>query len=303
MKYIVSIISFVFISIVCFAQDYPNWMFNNQPSCVVGISLPTVQDSDFAEDISVLVANFAYGLSNKKYNQAKQVMNSKFIDGEYRYESALQIQIVHPQVDSIKNTNTLSNGSMVSLVKYKDAPPKDTIYCEVYEKFENEKYYYNIQIFGSNNRSIAIENHDNMLAYNLRSGNKVMQSNNYALHPKHVISNAANIYDGGLELIYRLIQSVQSTLKIKKELQPTAQYVVHVAEKGETGSELSVLEHTLNEGNVALTINYFPINKVNYRLSIIPIMENDITISTEEMKKAEEDFRNAVQKALNESIK
>lgn len=302
MKYIVSIISFVLISIVCFAQDYPTWMFNNQPSCAVGISLPAVQDSDFAEDISVLVANFAYGLSNKKYNQAKQVMNSKFIDGEYRYESALQIQIVHPQVDSIKNTNTLSNGSMVSLVKYKDAPPKDTIYCEVYEKFENEKYYYNIQI-GSNNRFITIENHDNMLAYNLRSGNKVMQRDNYALQPKHIISNAANIYDGGLELIYRLIQSVQSTLKIKKELQPTAQYVVHVAEKGETGSGLSVLENTLDEGNVALTINYFPINKVNYRLSIIPIMENDITISTEEMKKAEEDFRNAVQKALNESIK
>ena len=302
MKKITSVISFVLISIVCFAQDYPTWMFNNQPSCAMGISLPTVQDSDFAEDISVLVANFAYGLSNKKYNQAKQVMNSKFIDGEYRYESALQIQIVHPQVDSIKNTNTLSNGSMVSLVKYKDAPPKDTIYCEVYEKFENEKYYYNIQI-GSNNRFITIENHDNMLAYNLRSGNKVMQSNNYALQPKHVISNAANIYDGGLELIYRLIQSVQSTLKIKKELQPTAQYMVHVAEKGETGSELSVLENTLDEGNVALIINYFPINKVNYRLSIIPIMENDITISTEEMKKAEEDFRNAVQKALNESIK
>jgi hypothetical protein len=79
--------------------------------------------------------------------------------------------------------------------------------------------------------------------------------------------------------------------------------MVHVAEKGETGSELSVLENTLDEGNVALIINYFPINKVNYRLSIIPIMENDITISTEEMKKAEEDFRNAVQKALNESIK
>lgn len=302
MKKITSVISFVLISIVCFAQDYPTWMFNNQPSCAIGISLPTVQDSDFAEDISVLVANFAYGLSNKKYNQAKQVMNSKFIDGEYRYESALQIQIVHPQVDSIKNTNTLSNGSMVSLVKYKDAPPKDTIYCEVYEKFENEKYYYNIQI-GSNNRFITIENHDNMLAYNLRSGNKVMQSNNYALQPKHVISNAANIYDGGLELIYRLIQSVQSTLKIKKELQPTAQYMVHVAKKGETGSELSVLENTLDEGNVALTINYFPINKVNYRQSIIPIMENDITISPEEMKKAEEDFRNAVQKALNESIK
>ena len=303
MKYIVSIISFVLISIVCFAQDYPTWMFNNQPSCAVGISLPAVQDSDFAEDISVLVANFAYGLSNKKYNQAKQLMNSKFIDGEYSYESALQIQIVHPQVDSIKNTNTLSNGSMVSLVKYKDAPPKDTIYCEVYEKFENEKYDYNIQIFGSNNRFIAIENHDNVFAYNLRSGNKVMQRDNYALQPKHIISNAANIYDGGVELIYRLIQSVQSTLKIKKELQPTAQYMVHVAEKGETGSELSVLENTLNEGNVALTINYFPINKVNYRLSIIPIMENDITISTEEMKKAEEDFRNAVQKALNESIK
>ena len=302
MKYIVSIISFVLISIVCFAQDYPNWMFNNQTSCAVGISLPAVQDVDLAEDMSVLVANFVYGLSNKKYNQAKQVMNSKFIDGEYRYESALQIQIVHPQVDSIKNTNTLSNGSMVSLVKYKDAPPKDTIYCEVYEKFENEKYYYNIQI-GSNNRFITIENHDNILAYNLRSGHKVMQSNNYALQPKHVISNAVNIYDGGLELIYRLIQSVQSTLKIKKELQPTAQYMVHVAEKGETGSELSVLENTLDEGNVALTINYFPINKVNYRLSIIPIMENDITISTEEMKKAEEDFRNAVQKALNESIK
>ena len=102
MKYTVSIISFVLISITCFAQEYPTWMFNNQPSCAVGISLPTVQDSDFAEDISVLVANFAYGLSNKKYNQAKQVMNSKFIDGEYRYESALQIQIVHPQVDSIK---------------------------------------------------------------------------------------------------------------------------------------------------------------------------------------------------------
>lgn len=302
MKQITSVIFFILLSITCFAQDYPTWMFNNQPSCAVGISLPAVQDVDFAEDISVFVANFVYGLSNKKYNQAKQVMNSKFIDGEYRYESALQIQIVHPQVDSIKNTNTLSNGSMVSLVKYKDAPPKDTIYCEVYEKFENEKYYYNIQI-GSNNRFITIENHDNMLAYNLRSGNKVMQSNNYALQPKHVISNAANIYDGGLELIYRLIQSVQSTLKIKKELQPTAQYMVHVAEKGETGSELSVLENTLDEGNVALTINYFPINKVNYRLSIIPIMENDITISTEEMKKAEEDFRNAVQKALNESIK
>lgn len=302
MKYTVSIISFVLISIVCFAQEYPTWMFNNQPSCAVGISLPAVQDSDFAEDISVLVANFAYGLSNKKYNQAKQVMNSQFIDGEYSYESALQIQIVHPQVDSIKNTNTLSNGSMVSLVKYKDAPPKDTIYCEVYEKFENEKYYYNIQI-GSNNRFITIENHDNMLAYNLRSGNKVMQRDNYALQPKHIISNAANIYDGGVELIYRLIQSVQSTLKIKKELQPTAQHMINVVEKGETGSELSVLENTLNEGNVALTINYFPINKVNYRLSIIPIMENDITISNEEMKKAEEDFRNAVQKALNESIK
>ena len=302
MKYTVSIISFVLISITCFAQDYPTWMFNNQPSCAVGISLPAVQDVDLAEDMSVLVANFAYGLSNKKYNQAKQVMNSKFIDGEYRYESALQIQIVHPQVDSIKNTNTLSNGSMVSLVKYKDAPPKDTIYCEVYEKFENEKYYYNIQI-GSNNRFITIENHDNMLAYNLRSGNKVMQRDNYALQPKHIISNAANIYDGGVELIYRLIQSVQSTLKIKKELQPTAQHMINVVEKGETGSELSVLENTLNEGNVALTINYFPINKVNYRLSIIPIMENDITISNEEMKKAEEDFRNAVQKALNESIK
>ena len=79
--------------------------------------------------------------------------------------------------------------------------------------------------------------------------------------------------------------------------------MVHVAVKGATGSEVTVLENTLDQGHVAFTINYFLINKVNYRLSIIPIMENDITISTEEMKKAEEDFLNAVQKALNESIK
>ena len=121
MKYIVSIISFVLISIVCFAQDYPTWMFNNQPSCAVGISLPAVQDSDFAEDISVLVANFAYGLSNKKYNQAKQLMNSKFIDGEYSYESALQIQIVlcTSRLEETSNpTSPLCNSLRKSLFRH-----------------------------------------------------------------------------------------------------------------------------------------------------------------------------------------
>ena len=114
----------------CIAQEYPTWMFNNQPSCAVGISQPAAQDAVLGKEMALLVADLCYGLSNKQYNEVSQITQSSFKDGKYTYQYIAEIQIVMPRRESILQSQTLSNGSVMTLVKYSETMSNDTIYCQ-----------------------------------------------------------------------------------------------------------------------------------------------------------------------------
>ena len=148
MRKCTTFVMLLFISITCFAQDYPTWMFNQEANCAVGISLPAAQDAVLGKEMAILVANLSYGLSDEQYNEAEQITNSylNFTEERYDYEHLLRVKITIPQIDSIKYTQTLTNGSVVTLVKYTDKMSNNTISCDLYESLNEEGYNSRIEL-------------------------------------------------------------------------------------------------------------------------------------------------------------
>lgn len=296
MKYIVSIISFVLISIVCFAQDYPTWMFNHQPSCAVGISLPTVQDAVLGKEMAILVANLSYGLSDEQYNEVQQLTESylNFTKERYDYEHLLRVKITIPQIDSIKYTQTLTNGSVVTLVKYTDEMSNNTISCDLYESLNEEGYNSRIEL-QSADKAITIYQTNDIVSYGLKSGDRVIQQE-YRLQPKHIIAGVSNIYDGGYDLIRTLLESVELVLDMNRSNthpQSVVRHTVDSANQEKTQTE--VLSRGWNEGKVSLQTSFSPIDKLHCKLSAIPTMSEE-----KDRIKHEEEFRKAISDALNE---
>ena len=104
MRKCTTFVMLLLIGITCFAQDYPTWMFNNQQSCAVGISLPAVQDPVLGKEMAILVADLCHGLSNKQYNEVSQRTSSSFVESRYTYQNVVEIQIVVPQKEAILQT-------------------------------------------------------------------------------------------------------------------------------------------------------------------------------------------------------
>lgn len=272
MKYIVSIIFSVLVSIACFSQDYPTWIFRQEASCAVGISLPAAQDSVFGKEMAILVADLCHGLSNKQYNKATQITQSSFSNDQYSYEYLYRadIQAIVPQRKTILQTQTLSNGSVVTLVKYKEIPSYDTIYCQWSEVINGNQYKSELMILDNQQRSIVISNINGTISYHQTiMGDKVRSVMSYYSNPKLsniMMVDAVNSADGGYELINRLMQAVKSTMNIKKG---NTHNPFMIIDEGSDGSLRASKTHQIEE-SVALSIDYFPVDKKHYTITINP---------------------------------
>jgi hypothetical protein len=270
MKYTVSIISFVLISIVCSAQEYPTWMFNNQPSCAVGISLPAVQDPVLGKEMAILMADLCHGLSNKQYNEVSQRTSSSFVESRYTYQNVVEIQIVVPQKEAILQNQTLSNGSVITLVKYKETPSNDTIYCQWYETIDEKQYKSELMILDNQQHSIMISNIDGTIScHQTIMGEKGRFVMSYHSNPKlsnTMMADAVNSADGGYELINRLMQAVKSTMSIKKGDTHNPSMIIDQRSDGYLRAHKT---HQIEE-SVALSIDYFPVDKKYYTITINP---------------------------------
>lgn len=289
-----NIISFVLISIVCFAQDYPTWMFNNQPSCAVGISLPAAQDAVLGKEMAILIANFSYGLSNERYNEVQQLTESylNFTKERYDYEHLLRVKITIPQIDSIKYTQTLTNGSVVTLVKYTDEMSNNTISCDLYESLNEEGYNGRIEL-QSADKVMIIYQTNNIVSYSLKSGDRVIHQE-YPLQPKHLMARVSHIYDGGYDLIRTLLESIELVLDMNQSKANPQSIVKHTVDPvNPEKAQTEILSSAMNRGKVSLQTTFSPIDKVHYTLSVTPTVSKS-------MKMQEEEFRKAISDALNE---
>ena len=294
MKYTVSIIFSVLISITCFAQEYPTWMVDQKVSCAVGISLPAVQDAVLGKEMAILVANLSYGLSNEHYNEAEQITNSylNFTEERYDYEHLLRVKITIPQIDSIKYTQTLTNGSVVTLVKYTDEMSNNTISCDLYESLNEEGYNSRIEL-QSADKAITIYQTNDIVSYGLKSGDRVIQQE-YPLQPKHLMARVSHIYDGGYDLIRTLLESIESVLDMNQSKANPQSIVKHTIDPvNPEKAQTEILSSAMNGGKVSLQTTFSPIDKVHYTLSVTPTVSKS-------MKMQEEEFRRAISDALNE---
>lgn len=255
----------------CIAQEYPTWMFNNQPSCAVGISQPAAQDAVLGKEMALLVADLCYGLSNKQYNEVSQITQSSFKDGKYTYQYIAEIQIVMPRRESILQSQTLSNGSVMTLVKYSETMSNDTIYCQWHETIDEKQYTSELMIVDNQQHSITIRNADGNISCHqtIIMGEKIRSAMNYYSKSKlsnTMMADAVNSEDGGYELINRLMQAVKSTLNIKKWNTPDAQMITDQ----EIGGSFRALKKYEMKESVALSVAYFPMDTNHYTLTIIP---------------------------------
>ena len=293
MKYIVSIISFVLISITCFAQEYPTWMFNQKSSCAVGISLPAAQDAVLGKEMAILIANLSYGLSDERYNEVQQLTESylNFTEERYDYEHLLRVKITIPQIDSIKYTQTLTNGSVVTLVKYTDEMSNNTISCDLYESLNEEGYNSRIEL-QSADKAITIYQTNDIVSYGLKSGDRVIQQE-YPLQPKHLMARVSHIYDGGYDLIRTLLESIESVLDMNQSKANPQSIVKHTIDPvNPEKAQTEILSSAMNRGKVSLQTTFSPIDKVHYTLSVTPTVSKS-------MKMQEEEFRKAISDAFN----
>lgn len=283
-------------SITCFAQEYPTWMFDQKASCAVGISLPAVQDVVLGKEMAILIANLSYGLFDERYNEVQQLTESylNFTEERYDYEHLLSVKITIPQIDSIKYTQTLTNGSVVTLVKYTDEMSNNTITCALYESLNEEGYNSRIEL-QSADKAITIYQTNDIVSYGLKSGDRVIQQE-YRLQPKHLMARVSHIYDGGYDLIRTLLESVELVLDMNRSNthpQSVVRHTVDSANQEKTQTE--VLSRGWNEGKVSLQTSFSPIDKLHCKLSAIPTMSEE-----KDRIKHEEEFRKAISDALNE---
>lgn len=291
MKYTVSIIFSVLISITCFAQEYPTWMFDQKASCAVGISLPAVQDAVLGKEMAILVANLSYGLSDEHYNEAEQITNSylNFTEERYDYEHLLRVKITIPQIDSIKYTQTLTNGSVVTLVKYTDEMSNNTISCDLYERLNEEGYNSRIEL-QSADKAITIYQTNDIVSYGLKGGDRVIQQE-YPLQPKHLMARVSHIYDGGYDLIRTLLESVGLVLDMNRSKAHPQSIVKHTINNPVTQEEAQseILSSAMNGGKVSLQTTFSPIDTVHYTLSVTPTVSKSMKMQEEEFRKATSD--------------
>lgn len=294
LKHFIVITFFILLSITCFAQDYPTWMFNNQPSCAVGISLPAVQDAVLGKEMAILMANLSYGLSDEQYNEVQQLTKSylNVTEERYDYEHLLRVKITIPQIDSIKYIQTLTNGSVVTLVKYTDEMSNNTISCDLYESLNEEGYNSRIEL-QSADKAITIYQTNDIVSYGLKSGDRVIQQE-YPLQPKHIMVGVSNIYDGGYDLIRTWLESVELVLNMNQSEALPQSVVRHTVDSAnQEKAQTEVLSSAMNRGKVSLKTTFSPIDKVHYKLSVTPTVSKS-------MKMQEEEFRKAISDALNE---
>lgn len=293
MKYTVSIIFSVLISITCFAQEYPTWMFDQKSSCAVGISLPAAQDAVLGKEMAILIANLSYGLSDEQYNEVQQLTESylNFTKERYDYEHLLRVKITIPQIDSIKYTQTLTNGSVVTLVKYTDEMSNNTISCDLYESLNEEGYNSRIEL-QSADKAITIYQTNDIVSYDLKSGDRVIQQE-YPLQPKHLMARVSHIYDGGYDLIRTLLESIESVLDMNQSKANPQSIVKHTIDPvNPEKAQTEILSSAMNRGKVSLQTTFSPIDKVHYTLSVTPTVSKS-------MKMQEEEFRKAISDAFN----
>ena len=294
MKYTVSIIFSVLISITCFAQEYPTWMFDQKSSCAVGISLPAVQDAVLGKEMAILMSSLSYGLSDEQYNEVQQLTESylNFTKERYDYEHLLRVKITIPRIDSIKYTQTLTNGSVVTLVKYTDEMSNNTISCDLYESLNEEGYNSRIEL-QSADKAITIYQTNDIVSYGLKSGDRVIQQE-YPLQPKHLMARVSHIYDGGYDLIRTLLESIESVLDMNQSKANPQSIVKHTIDPvNPEKAQTEILSSAMNGGKVSLQTTFSPIDKVHYTLSVTPTVSKS-------MKMQEEEFRKAISDALNE---
>lgn len=293
MKYTVSIIFSVLISITCFAQEYPTWMFDQKSSCAVGISLPAVQDAVLGKEMAILMSSLSYGLSDEQYNEVQQLTESylNFTKERYDYEHLLRVKITIPQIDSIKYTQTLTNGSVVTLVKYTDEMSNNTISCDLYESLNEEGYNSRIEL-QSADKAITIYQTNDIVSYGLKSGDRVIQQE-YPLQPKHLMARVSHIYDGGYDLIRTLLESIESVLDMNQSKANPQSIVKHSIDPvNPEKAQTEILSSAMNGGKVSLQTTFSPIDKVHYTLSVTPTVSKS-------MKMQEEEFRKAISDAFN----
>lgn len=293
MKYTVSIIFSVLISITCFAQEYPTWMFDQKSSCAVGISLPAVQDAVLGKEMAILMSSLSYGLSDEQYNEVQQLTESylNFTKERYDYEHLLRVKITIPQIDSIKYTQTLTNGSVVTLVKYTDEMSNNTISCDLYESLNEEGYNSRIEL-QSADKAITIYQTNDIVSYGLKSGDRVIQQE-YPLQPKHLMARVSHIYDGGYDLIRTLLESIESVLDMNQSKANPQSIVKHTIDPvNPEKAQTEILSSAMNGGKVSLQTTFSPIDKVHYTLSVTPTVSKS-------MKMQEEEFRKAISDAFN----
>lgn len=279
---------------ILFAQEYPTWMFDQKASCAVGISLPAVQDAVLGKEMAILVANLSYGLSDERYNEVQQLTESylNFTEERYDYEHLLRVKITIPQIDSIKYTQTLTNGSVVTLVKYTDEMSNNTISCDLYESLNEEGYNSRIEL-QSADKAITIYQTNDIVSYGLKSGDRVIQQE-YPLQPKHLMARVSHIYDGGYDLIRTLLESVGLVLDMNRSKAHPQSIVKHTINNPVTQEEAQseVLSRAMNEGKVNLKTSFSPIDKLHYKLSVIPTVSKSMKMQEEEFRKAISDFFN-----------
>ena len=293
MKYTVSIIFSVLISITCFAQEYPTWMFDQKSSCAVGISLPAVQDAVLGKEMAILMSSLSYGLSDEQYNEVQQLTESylNFTKERYDYEHLLRVKITIPRIDSIKYTQTLTNGSVVTLVKYTDEMSNNTISCDLYESLNEEGYNSRIEL-QSADKAITIYQTNDIVSYGLKSGDRVIQQE-YPLQPKHLMARVSHIYDGGYDLIRTLLESIESVLDMNQSKANPQSIVKHTIDPvNPEKAQTEILSSAMNGGKVSLQTTFSPIDKVHYTLSVTPTVSKS-------MKMQEEEFRKAISDAFN----
>ena len=293
MKYTVSIIFSVLISITCFAQEYPTWMFDQKASCAVGISLPAVQDAVLGKEMAILMSSLSYGLSDEQYNEVQQLTESylNFTKERYDYEHLLRVKITIPRIDSIKYTQTLTNGSVVTLVKYTDEMSNNTISCDLYESLNEEGYNSRIEL-QSADKAITIYQTNDIVSYGLKSGDRVIQQE-YPLQPKHLMARVSHIYDGGYDLIRTLLESIESVLDMNQSKANPQSIVKHTIDPvNPEKAQTEILSSAMNGGKVSLQTTFSPIDKVHYTLSVTPTVSKS-------MKMQEEEFRKAISDAFN----
>ena len=277
----------------CFAQEYPTWMFDQETSCAVGISLPAAQDSVLGKEMATLMTSLSYGLSDEQYNEVQQRTKSylNFTKERYDYEHLLRVKITIPQIDSIKYTQTLTNGSVVTLVKYTGEMSNNTISCDLYESLNEEGYNGRIEL-QSADKAITIYQTNDIVSYGLKSGDRVIQQE-YPLQPKHLMARVSHIYDGGYDLIRTLLESIELVLDMNQNKTNPQSIVKHTIDPvNQEKAQTEILSSAMNGGKVSLQTTFSPIDKVHYTLSVTPIVSKSMKMQEEEFKKAISDFFN-----------